>query len=228
MYGAQFSRIRLMLQSCDPVCRDSTPLNIPVPLFALDTSDEHLPAYIQTVSSEAIQFRIKSHLSSGRRLVVQYEGRRIELEVKTCQKGEAGTYYVDCQVTSSQEGATRDDWRMAVNWPAQVEVPPCKGIHKARVRDISAFGLGIQLAFKPELDSLLIVHIRSGVGFGRVRHCRRIAHNCYQAGLYLEEFRSKEQNYKESGSGEHHAPQSLGRLLRQVVHSVTGTVARLK
>ena len=216
-----------MLQACSPVCRDSVPLNIPVPLFALDATDEHLPAYIQAISSEAIQFRIKSRLSSGRRLVMQYEGQRVELEVKTCQKGEAETYYVDCKVTSSQAGATRDDWRMAVNWPAQVEASHSKDIHKARVRDISAFGLGIQLAFKPELDSLLIVYIKSGVGFGRVKHCRRIAHNCYQAGLYLEEFRSKEQNSKESGSSEHHASQSLGRLLRQVVHSVAGAVARL-
>src|SRR4051794_10844054 len=134
-----------MSQSCTPTRRDPVPLNVPVPLFALDASDEHLPAHIQTVSSETIQFRIKSRLSCGRRLVMQYEGCRTELEVMACQEEEAGTYHLDCRVTSSQEGVVRDDWRMAVNWPAQVEIPGSKGKFKARVRDISVFGLGIQL-----------------------------------------------------------------------------------
>ena len=215
-----------MLQSCSLTRRDSVPLNMPVPLFALDADDEHLPAHIQTVSGAIIQFRIKTHLSSGRRLVMQYEGCRTELEVMTCQEEEAGTYYADCKVTSSSEGAVRDDWRMAVNWPARVEVPGSKGTHKGRVRDISVFGLGIQLAFKPELDSLLIVHMKSGVGLSRVKHCRNAAHNRYLVGLYLEEFRSEEQNSQNSGSMEEKVLQSLSRLLRRTVRSLAGTVDR--
>jgi hypothetical protein len=157
---------------------------------------------------------------------MQYEGRRTELEVISCRE-EAGTYYIDCQVNSSKEGAVRSDWRMAVSWPAKVEAPPSKNVRKARVRDISLFGLGIQLDFKPELNSLLLVHMRSGVGLGRVKHCRCIAQNCYFVGLYLEEFRSKGQNVQQSGS-EDQASRSLGRLLRQVGHSFIGMVARLK
>jgi hypothetical protein len=215
-----------MLQIYGPACQDSSPLNIPVPLFALDASDEHLPAHIQTIGSGTVQFRIKSPLGSGRQLVMQYEGRRTELEVISCRE-EAGTYYIDCQIKSSKEGAVRSDWRMAVNWPAKVEVPPSKRTRRARVRDISVFGLGIQLDFKPELNSLLFVHMRSGVGLGRVKHYRCIAQNCYFAGLYLEEFRSKEQNVQQSGS-EDQASRSLGCLLRQVVQSFTDAVARLK
>jgi hypothetical protein len=173
-----------------------------------------------------IQFRIKSPLSSGRQLVMQYEGRRTELEVISCRK-EAGMYHMDCKVKSSQAGAVRADWRMAVNWPAKVEVPPSKSAHKARVRDISVFGLGIQLDFKPELNSLLLVHMQSGVGLGRVKHCRCIAQNSYFVGLYLEEFCSKEQKVRQSDS-EEQTLRSLRCLLRQVVHSFTGTVARLK
>ena len=217
-----------MLQSCSPTRRDSVLLNVPIPLFALDANDEHLPAHIQTVKGETIQFRIKSHLSSGRRLVMQYEGYRTELEVMTCQEEEAGTYYIDCKVKSSRQGAVRDDWRMAVNWPAQVEVPGSKSTHKARVRDISVFGLGIELAFQPELESLLIVRMRSGVGLGRVKHCRNTAYNRYWAGLYLEEFHSKEQDSQDSGNEEERASQSLGRLLRRIVHSITGAVTLSK
>ena len=215
-----------MLQIYGPACQDSSPLNIPVPLFALDASDEHLPAHIQTIGSDMVQFRIKSPLSSGRQLVMQYEGRRTELEVISCHE-KAGTYYIDCEVKSSKAGIVRSDWRMAVNWPAKVGVPPSEHTRKARVRDISVFGLGIQLDFKPELNSLLLVHMRSGVGLGRVKHCRCIAQNCYFAGLYLEEFRSKEQKVQQSGS-EDKTSRSLGCLLRKVVHSFIGTVARLK
>jgi len=215
-----------MLQSCNSTRRESVPLNVPIPLFALDANDEHLPAHIQMVGSKTIQFRIKSHLCSGRRLVMQYEGCRTELEVATCQEGEDGAYYISCKVTSSQKGTVRDDWRMAVNWPAQVEVPGSKGMHKARVRDISVFGLGIQLAFKPELDSLLIVHMRSGMGLGRVKHYRNIAQNRYLVGLYLEEFHANQQNSQKSGNAEGKASQSLIRLLRQLMNSITGTIVR--
>ena len=217
-----------MLQTYSPVRHDSVPLNIPVPLFALDARDEHLPAHIQTVGSKTMQLRVKSPLSPGRRLVMEYEKRRTELEVMTCQKEEAGTYYVDCNVTLSQEGTVRADWRMAVNWPARVEVPPFKSTYKARVRDISVFGLGIQLAFKSEVNSLLIVYMKSGIGFGRVKHCRRIERNLYQAGLYLEEFRSIEQNRKESGNRVGSDLRSLGRWLCQAAHPIIDTVARLK
>ena len=211
-----------MLQNCSPTRHGSAFLNMPVPLFALDASDEHLPAHIQMVSREAIQFRIKSCLSSGRRLVMQYAGCRTELEVETCQQEEAGTYLIDCKVRSSHEGAVRDEWRMAVNWPAQVEVPGSKDRHKARVRDISVFGLGLQLAFQPELNSLLIVYTKSGVGLGRVKHCRHVAQNHYWAGLYLEEFRSEEQASQDSEYEGEKSPQSISRLLSRMVHSITG------
>ena len=212
-----------MLQSCSPTRRDSLALNVPVPLFALDGSHEHLPAQIQMISNEAVQFRTRSPLSSGRRLVMQYEGCRTELEVTICREKEAGAYLIDCKVSSSQKGAIRDEWRMEVNWPAQVEIPGSKGRQKARVRDISLFGLGIQLAFKAELNSLLLVHMRSGTGLGRVKHCRNIGHNCYWAGLYLEEFRSNEQSPQNSGK-EEGASRSLNRLLRFILHSITSAV----
>jgi hypothetical protein len=209
-----------MLQS------DSVALNVPVPLFALDGSHEHLPAQIQTANAEAVQFRTRSPLNPGRRLVMQHEGCRTELEVVTCQEHEAGTYLIDCQVRSSQKGAIRDDWRMEVNWPAQVEIPSSKDRHKARVRDISLFGLGVQLAFKPELDSLLVVHMRSGTGLGRVKHCRSTGRNRYWAGLYLEEFRSQQQDSEGSGKKEEKVLQSLRRLWRQVCYSITGAAHR--
>jgi len=88
------------------------------------------------------------------------------------------------------------------------------------------FGLGIQLAFQPVLDSLLIVYIRSGVGFGRVKHSRPADHGTYFVGLYLEEFRPREQNSKEFDDMQEGFSQSLRRLLLKVVRAITGTVAR--
>jgi hypothetical protein len=111
---------------------------------------------------------------------------------------------------------------MAVNWPALAEIPGVGRKHKARVRDISLFGLGIELAFQPELNSLLLVHIKSGTGLGRVKHCRNTGHNRYWVGLYLEEFQSEEQNSQHAGYQREGSSQSLGRLLRQLMHSITG------
>jgi hypothetical protein len=157
---------------------------------------------------------------------MQYEECRMELEVMNCRQEEPGTYLIDCKVKSSQKGAVRDDWRMEVNWPAQVEIPGSKGRQKGRVRDISLFGLGIQLAFEPELNSLLVVYMKSGTGLGRVKHCRSTGHNRYWVGLYLEEFRKKEQSSPNSCKEEERTSQSLGRLLRQTLHSITGVMNR--
>jgi len=107
-----------MLQTCIPASHDSVPLDIAVPLFALDASDEHIPARIQAISSEAVHLRIRSHLSCGRRLLMHHEGCRTELEVMTCQKQGEGVYHLHCKVTALREGEVRDSWRMSVNWPA--------------------------------------------------------------------------------------------------------------
>jgi len=157
---------------------------------------------------------------------MHHEGCRKELQIITCQQGEKGEYHLDCKVESSQDGLVRDDWRMAVRWPAQVEISGSKKTYKAQVRDISVFGLGLRLPFQPELDSLLIVRMKSGVGFGRVRHCRQVARDAYIAGLYLEEFHPKEQTAQGFAYWEIRIAQSLGRLLRKVAHCFSGGVAR--
>ncbi|MBV9675435.1 MAG: PilZ domain-containing protein [Acidobacteriaceae bacterium] len=215
-----------MLQTPHPASGNSPNRDTCVPLFALDASDEHVPARIHSISSEAVQLRTRLHVNPGRRFVMHYEGCRKELEVITCQQGEEGDYHLNCKVETSQDGTVRDDWRMAVKWPAQVEISGSKNTYKAQVRDISVFGLGIQLPFQPELDSLLIVRMKSGVGFGRVRHCRQAARGTYIAGLYLEEFRPKEQNAKEFACQEAGISQGLGRLLHKVAHCLSGSVTR--
>lgn len=215
-----------MPQTSRPAGGNSPDSDIPVPLFALDASDEHVPAHIHSISSEAVQLRTRAHVSPGRRFVMHYEGCRKELKVTTCRQGEKGNYYLDCKVEISQDGAVRDDWRMAVKWPAQVEISGSKNTYKAQVRDISAFGLGIRLPFQPELDSLLIVRMKSGVGFGRVRHCRQAARGTYIAGLYLEKFHSKEQNVKELVHREADSSQGLSHLLHKIAHCLSGSVTR--
>lgn len=201
-----------MLQDCTPAHHDPVVINIPVPLFALDGSGEHLPAHIQAVDAGTIQLRTRSPLSCGRLLVTRYEGCRIELEVVACQE-EAGNYLIDCKVRSSQKGTIRDDWRMVVNWAAQVEVPGSPDRHEAQVRDISLFGLGIELAWKPELNSLVLVHMENGTSLGRVKHYRKLACDLYLVGLYLEEFCPEEER----------SSQNLSCLLRPTVHTVVGT-----
>lgn len=224
---AHFNRILYgMPQTRRPASGNSPDSGIPVPLFALDANDEHVPAYIHSISSEAVQLRTRVRVSPGRQFVMHYEECRKELTVTTCRQGEKGDYYLDCKIETSQNGVVRDDWRMAVKWPAQVEISGTKNAYKAQVRDISAFGLGIQLPFQPELDSLLIVRMKSGVGFGRVRHCRQAARRTYIVGLYLEEFHSKEQNVKKFAHRAADSSQGLGHLLHKIAHCLSGNVTR--
>jgi hypothetical protein len=203
-----------------------TPLRIPVPLFALDRLDEHFTASLQAFNEQCVQLHIKVHLDSGRRLVMNHESRRTELEVIACQEEEAGIYCLECRVVSLCEGAVRNDWRMPVNWPAQVEVSPGRNRYKARVRDVSVFGLGIELPFQPELGSLLTISMKDGVGFGRVKHCRKTARKVYFVGLYLEEFISNEQHSIHGDSPEERLSRSLRRLLSKVAQSITSTITR--
>lgn len=214
-----------MLETSPAHCR-STPLSVPVPLFALDRLDEHLTASLQMFSEQLVRLRVKAHLDSGRRLVMNYKGRRTELEVISCQEEEAGSYSLACKVSSLCEGAVRSDWRMPVNWPAQVEVSPGKNRYKARVRDVSVFGLGIELPFQPELGSLLTVSMKGGIGFGRVKHCRKIARKVYFVGLYLEEFISSGQCSILSSSPEEQFSRGLRSLLSKVMQSITGKITR--
>ncbi len=206
-------------------CRSAS-LSISVALFALDKSDEHFTGSVEAFSEQNIQLRVKSALGSGRRLVMNYEGRRTELEVVSCRKGETGVYCLDCKITSLGEGAIRNDWRMPVDWPAEVEIPPGKDRHKAQVRDVSVFGLGIELRFQPALDSLLTITMKNGIGFGRVKHYRSIARNRYFVGVYLEEFISNEQRFTHNGSPEGSFSRNLGRLLLKAAQSVTGAIIR--
>lgn len=112
----------------------------------------------------------------------------------------------------------RNDWRIPVDWPAWVKVPPAKQQHKARIKDMSIFGLGIEMEFELESGSLVIVSMQTGTGFGKVKHCRKVADKKYFVGLYLDEFIPDEQSSREG------QPVSLpGRFLHlvsKVVHSV--------
>jgi hypothetical protein len=210
-----------MLNVSNPAYRQKMIPNTTVSLFALDHSDEHFTGTIQSADNQTIQLETRSLLQPGRRLVMNHQGCRTELYIISCREKEVGVYRLDCGISSFRKGAVRSDWRMPVDWPAHVRIPPAKNKYKARIRDMSVFGLGLEIEFEPEPDSLIIVSMRSGTGFGRVKHCRKIADAKYFVGLYLDEFIPEEQiDHESQWTG------IPGRLIRMVSRAVS-SVARL-
>lgn len=164
-----------------------------VPLFALDRPDEHFPAYFCQKNGDYLLFRTRQELAPGRRLVTIDQGLRVEIEVVYRQERADGTFDIGCKAVATGKGSIRREWRIPVDLPAAITASGSEISYQGRVLNLSTVGLGLQLPIEVTSGSEIVVQMDGGVGFGQVRHCRRVNQDTYMVGVYLDNFVESDQ-----------------------------------
>ena len=158
-------------------------------LFAADRADEHFAARVLRSETGFYVLNISSPLQEGRRLVMQDGRIRYELEVMSCRPHSGGGFAVSSKVVACRKGDVRQEWRLAMNQKAKVTLLLSRQTYTARVKDSSAFGMGMEVPVDLETGTAVSIQTRDGMGFGEIRYSRRLPGGGYFAGLYLHEFK---------------------------------------
>ena len=183
-----------MNQECASTEIDLDVSDAGVPLYALDRPDEHFPAYLCQRNGDYLLFRVREDLAVGRQLVTVDAGLRTEIEVVYRQKRPDGAFDIGCKKIAAEKGTIRKEWRMPVDLPATVTLNGSEVSYKGRVLNMSTAGLGLQLPTEVTPGSEIVVRMNDGIGFGEVRHCRRVNKDTYVVGVFMHKYVESDQS----------------------------------
>ena len=159
-----------------------------IALYAADRADDHFPARILHREAGSYLFHLNSSVAIGRKLVMRDGPFRFELEVVSSQLDEQGGFCVDCRVVGCRKGTVRQEWRVPVDLTGKVTLLLTRRTLTAKVKNMSPFGMGIELPIAVAKETALTIRTPDGFGYGEVRYCRRMGNGSYFVGLYLREY----------------------------------------
>ncbi len=124
-------------------------------------------------------------LRPGQQLTMRRLERTIEVRVIYSKRQEDGAYTVG--VLMACDADRRTDVRTAVDVPAVLRVADSRTIIPARVVDLSARGLGLELPIAVPVGAAVYVDLKTGTAAGEIRHCNKTS-DTFRAGVGMREF----------------------------------------
>jgi hypothetical protein len=160
--------------------------DIPVTLHFPD--GDRLHARIRRVNTGFFQLLSHFHLDPECIVEIEYEHRRIEVEVVYCHSQDNGEYHLGLRMVSGAHGTTRQELRLPVDVQAKLTIEGSDVAIPIRLVDMSQSGLGMILSQAVSPDAAASIDLEHGTAFGEIRYCREQNEHTYRAGFWLEEF----------------------------------------
>ncbi len=173
--------------------------NIPVELDLREGSRETVSAHLIQVNTGFFQLSLPVFLQSTTVIDIIFERKRLEVEVVFCKSDERQGYIAGARLMAGLNGEIRREPRIPIEISARLTTSDLPGSMPAKLVDISRSGLGLKVPRNIPTGVGVIVELHSGIAFGEVRHCSKKG-NVWRVGLSLDEFISRHDQEKKSGS----------------------------
>lgn len=174
--------------------------NIPVDLDLREGTGETVSAHLIQVNTGFFQLSSPVFLQNNTLIDIIFDRKRLEVEVVFCKSDDRNKYVVGARLMVGANGEIRREPRIPIEIGARVTTSDLPGSFPAKVVDISRSGLGLKVPRNIAVGVGVIVELNSGIAFGEVRHCSKKTKDTWRVGLSLDEFISRRDQDKKSGS----------------------------
>lgn len=157
-----------------------------LPVILREAGHNPVPAHICRVNTGFFLVSSPRAIEPKQRLQVVLAGRPIDTQVVYCHPHE-DEFQVGAQMVQDADLPLRAEPRIPVDMPAELTVAGMAGPIPARLANISASGLGLNIDRQIGTGEMACVKLDIGFAFGEIRHCSRTP-NGFRAGMKLDEF----------------------------------------
>jgi hypothetical protein len=164
---------------------------IPVTLRLLDEIHERIPAHIRRVNHGFFVIASPTPLKPEQTLEITFDERVIEAQVVYSHPQPGDGYHLGVRMTYDGDRPLRTEPRIPMDMPAEVTVAGVGVPLQARLVNMSASGLGLNVGQHIAAGEMVYVKLETGFAFGEIRHCSKISIG-YRVGLKLDEFITRE------------------------------------
>lgn len=158
-------------------------LDIPVELELVDGSSERVNARIYRLSAGLVELSSPVYFPHNQELQILNERHRIQSRVVYCRSTENNWY--DLALRMEADSYIRTEPRIPANLQTHLHILGSPTPIDVRVVDLSASGIGMELAVSIPVGARVAVSIGYSTALGEIRHCARKGYY-YRAGIRLE------------------------------------------
>jgi hypothetical protein len=160
---------------------------LPITLRPLDQVHERIRAHIRRVNTGFFLIASPVAFRPEQRVEVTFEERRIETQVMYCHAQPEGGFQAGLSMTQDGSRPLRTEPRIPMDMPAELTLPGMDTPSAARLVNISASGLGLNVDQHIPPGEMAFVKLENGFAFGEIRHCSKVPTG-YRVGMKLDEF----------------------------------------
>ncbi len=162
-------------------------LAMPVMLRFLDRVHAPIAGQIRRVSTGFFLVASPMLLNPEQRMQILFAGRGIDTQVVYCHAEPGGDFQLGLQMIQDKDQPLRAEPRIPMDMPGEIYIAGIESPIPIRLVNISASGLGLEIASRVSPGEIACVKLEIGFAFGEIRHCSSVG-NMYRVGLKLDEF----------------------------------------
>lgn len=142
----------------------------------------NLVGVVQGLMPNGLVIRVKQELAEGSRVAVEFGAVVLEGETASCRAREDG-YEARIIVPSMHGSELRAAQRFPIDQGVLISAASCGSAVDGEVVDLSASGIGLEIATPLEPGEIVTIESQSSFAFGNVRYCQRLPRGGFHVGL---------------------------------------------